>query len=289
MNAGQINKSKKLDEYCIIPNAVLQDKNISMIGKSLLGYLLSLPSDWVVYKTELPNNFKEGKHTVYKAFEELVELGYILKVPIFTGNLKSGYNYIVYSERHPEGVDSIDSSRKAEIRTSEARKYDSQQLQKKHSTKETTTKETYNSESKDSGVFSLHDSCIKFWCEVIKPDYVFGGKDAKHIKDLYGKIKASVLRKKNVDNVPNEEVFEAFKLFCSNIKNIDPFYHTLELSGVNSSYNSIHEKIKLYFNQNKNNSQSNSEIYSKELTEKDFPSLSQYESYLKTKNRRNEK
>ena len=94
--------------------------------------------------------------------------------------------------------------------------------------------------------------------------------------------------KKNVDNISDEEVFEAFKLFCSNIKNIDQFYQTLELSGINSNYNSIYEKIKLHHNQNNKNNQVN-HMYERELTENDFPSRSLYESYLKTKNRKNER
>ena len=136
-----------------------------------------------------------------------------------------------------------------------------------------------------SGIFNLHSACIDFWCKELKPDYVFSSKDAKHIKDLYGKIKTSVLRKKNVDNISDEEAFEAFKLFCSNIKNIDQFYQTLELSGINSNYNSIYEKIKLHHNQNNKNNQVN-HMYERELTENDFPSRSLYESYLKTKNRK---
>lgn len=145
MNTGQINKSKDLDRYSIIPNDIVQNKNISMEAKALIVYLLSLPSNWIIYKTELPKNFKEGKYTVFKAFNELVDLGYIVKVAIFNGNLKSGYNYMVYSEPVDNKGFSRDSdSRHSEPRKSETRTSEDQQLQNKHDTNKTNKKEIFS-------------------------------------------------------------------------------------------------------------------------------------------------
>lgn len=134
--------------------------------------------------------------------------------------------------------------------------------------------------------FSLHKNCVEYWCTEIKPDYVFVSKDAKHIKELYGKLKQVLIRKKGSD-ISDEEVFESFKLFCSNIKNIDKFYHNADISVVNSQYNTIAEKIRDYLlsAKGKQNLTELKPIWEQELTEKDFQNPLDYENYLYLKNR----
>jgi hypothetical protein len=137
MNTGQIFKCKANRNYTKIPNSMIQNKELSMDAKCLCAYLLSLPEDWVVNKTSLPDHFIEGKHRVYNAFDELIERGYILRTEIFNGNLRAGYNYIVYDEP------TLSDPRTAEIRTSETRTAEDQPLQSKQLTKERITKKTY--------------------------------------------------------------------------------------------------------------------------------------------------
>lgn len=100
MNTGQIVKSKTTESFTVIPNDFLQNKTISLQAKGLLGYLLSLPHDWVINKMQLYSIFTENKRTsVDSAFNELVGLGYILSAKIINEDTHQfiGYNYIVYS------------------------------------------------------------------------------------------------------------------------------------------------------------------------------------------------
>lgn len=140
-NTGQIVKTRSQLPYTQVPNEMLQREDMSVAAKGLLCYLLSLPSDWVVYKTELHAHFKNGKHSISSAFEECIELGYIVAIEQFNGNLKAGYNYVVYSTPClPDNKESQFSDfQKSEIRFSDFRKSDTTN---KHSTKETDTKET---------------------------------------------------------------------------------------------------------------------------------------------------
>ena len=48
-----------------------------MQAKGLLVYLLSLPSDWEVHKSEVWKHFANGRDAVFRAWKELEKLGYI--------------------------------------------------------------------------------------------------------------------------------------------------------------------------------------------------------------------
>lgn len=74
---------KKIERpYTNLPNAMLKRPDMSMKAKGLLSYLLSLPDDWRIYKSELINHFSDKKDAIASAFEELTNLGYILKTEL---------------------------------------------------------------------------------------------------------------------------------------------------------------------------------------------------------------
>lgn len=99
MNTGQIIKSKIDNQFTFIPNALLRSDKISAKAKGLICFLLSLPTDWVLYKTTLPEYFKDGKDSLNSAWEELEELGYVVSVKVVgTDGRFKGWNYMVYQE-----------------------------------------------------------------------------------------------------------------------------------------------------------------------------------------------
>jgi len=101
-NTGQIVRSKKTGKsrYTPISNEILQSKTLTAEQKSILVHLLSLPEDWVVYKTEIWKEMNIGRDRFNKAWSHLVELGYIYSIKIIDSqsNLIKGYNHIVYEE-----------------------------------------------------------------------------------------------------------------------------------------------------------------------------------------------
>lgn len=101
-NTGQIVRSKKTGKsrYTPISNDILQSKTLTSEQKSILVHLLSLPEDWVVYKTEIWKDMNIGRDRFNKSWTGLVELGYIVTVKMIdtTTNLIKGYNHIVYEE-----------------------------------------------------------------------------------------------------------------------------------------------------------------------------------------------
>jgi hypothetical protein len=81
-----------------IPNSIVQSKLLTLKAKGLLCYLLSLPEDWVVYKTKLHAELKEGRDATIEAFNELIEHGYIIQVQIVGESGRFEYDYVVYNE-----------------------------------------------------------------------------------------------------------------------------------------------------------------------------------------------
>lgn len=92
-----IRKAEHKRDYTCVSNEILQRKDMSMRAKGLLVYLLSLPADWELHKTELPKHFTDGRDAVFRAFEELEKLGYI-QGKKFREKGRIQYQYTVYEE-----------------------------------------------------------------------------------------------------------------------------------------------------------------------------------------------
>lgn len=101
-NTGQIIRSRKngKSKYTPINNNILQSKTLTPEQKSILVHLLSLPEDWIVYKTEIWKEMNIGRDRFNRSWTGLVELGYIVSVKMIDSdsNLIKGWNHIVYEE-----------------------------------------------------------------------------------------------------------------------------------------------------------------------------------------------
>lgn len=113
-NTGQIVRSKKTGKsrYTPISNEILQSKSLTPEEKSILVHLLSLPEDWVVYKTLIWQDMNMGKHRFNSNWKTLVEKGFIVSVRVIDSqtNLVRGWNHIVYEEPVLSGHRTIQSS-----------------------------------------------------------------------------------------------------------------------------------------------------------------------------------
>lgn len=105
-NTGLIIKSKLTEKFTIIPNEVLRDKNLSLKAKGLLGILLSLPTDWCVYKSQLQQFSKDGRDATTAAFDELIENGFIAAIRRINNKGQfMGWDYVIYHERTSSNPD----------------------------------------------------------------------------------------------------------------------------------------------------------------------------------------
>lgn len=88
-------KTIKSANYVQIHNDALQNPELSLKAKGLLGYLMSLPEDWKIFKTELQKHFKDGRTAVENAWKELVEAGYAIQIDKRDEKGKFVYEYYV--------------------------------------------------------------------------------------------------------------------------------------------------------------------------------------------------
>lgn len=83
----------------MIPNIILNHKNLSLKSKGLCAYLLSKPDDWIFKKQVILSELKEGLDAFNSAIKELTEAGFLCKTLIRD---KNGYfigtEYIIYDE-----------------------------------------------------------------------------------------------------------------------------------------------------------------------------------------------
>lgn len=89
-------KSKHAGNYTTLPNEIFKsDLSIEAIG--LLCYFLSLPHNWVIYKTQLHNQLNIGRDKLDRVFNELRNKGYVLSVERRNKG-KIEYEHIVYDK-----------------------------------------------------------------------------------------------------------------------------------------------------------------------------------------------
>lgn len=91
--------SEHLKNFTLMDNTCLKTATLSMQAMGLFAYLMTLPDDWVVYKSELVNHFANGRDAVYKAFNELIDNGFITftETKNEKGQFKS-YEYLIHEK-----------------------------------------------------------------------------------------------------------------------------------------------------------------------------------------------
>lgn len=89
-------KRKKQDKFFIMSNHATQKDLTSLSSIGLLAYIISLPEDWILYKTYLQNKFT--RRTVDSAWKELVQKDYIAGFVVYVGKEKK-YFYIASDEK----------------------------------------------------------------------------------------------------------------------------------------------------------------------------------------------
>ncbi len=90
---------------------------MSLKAKGLLSFLLSLPPNFMLYKSSLHELLAEGRNGVRETFNELVALGYVKEKKVSS----TRYEYIIGDEPIPENPLEISTS---ENQTSENQTYE---------------------------------------------------------------------------------------------------------------------------------------------------------------------
>lgn len=92
----RISKNKE-NPYVMINKNVMQNDWLSWKARGLMGYLLSLPDDWVIYLEELEKHSqKDGRDSLASGIKELIEHGYIVRETMREKGRFSSWTYTVF-------------------------------------------------------------------------------------------------------------------------------------------------------------------------------------------------
>ena len=65
--------------YTEISRKIFQNDDLSARAKGIYAYIISLPDDYKLYKSDLVKHFSEGRDAINNAFKQLEKFGYIKK------------------------------------------------------------------------------------------------------------------------------------------------------------------------------------------------------------------
>ena len=102
MSVFRINKT---NNYTVMSNFHLQDKNLSYKAKGLLSYMLSLPEDWDYSINGLVAVSKEGNKAIRNILTELKENGYLIIEKNQNNKGQYDYEYQIYEIPHTQKGD----------------------------------------------------------------------------------------------------------------------------------------------------------------------------------------
>ena len=102
MSVFRINKT---NNYTVMSNFHLQDKNLSYKTKGLLSYMLSLPEDWDYSINCLVAVSKEGNKAIRNILTELKENGYLIIEKNQNDKGQYDYEYQIYEIPHTQKGD----------------------------------------------------------------------------------------------------------------------------------------------------------------------------------------
>lgn len=93
-------KIEKNDNYTVMSNYHLRDKNLSYKAKGLLSFMLSLPEDWDYSLAGLCKISKEGRDGIRSILKELQEHHYLEIEKVRGDKGYFEYNYLIYEVPH---------------------------------------------------------------------------------------------------------------------------------------------------------------------------------------------
>ncbi len=74
-----VRTSKKTHPYVILDKSFLHDPDLSLHAKGLLAFCMSMPTDWKFNVHHLTKVLKEGRDSIYRGLQELMDKRYCLR------------------------------------------------------------------------------------------------------------------------------------------------------------------------------------------------------------------
>jgi hypothetical protein len=250
-------KSKHASNYTVLPNELFKS-GLSLEAIGLLSYFLSLPHDWVIYKTQLHTQLNMGRDKIDRIFKELQNSGYIVSIKQINKDGRFAYSHIIYDKPYNgEPHTGFSSTEEQPLLSKEEQSTkkinniigDTTDLvngaldlwQDKNNNQPPLEPSIVPPKKERKTPTSLHHRCVEFYCKDFRPIGwgEFTAKDGKNIKGLIDKI-SKFLKDFNHD-VTDDKVLEKFK---SLLLNLPEFYKTKDLATIESKFFVIVNELK---------------------------------------------
>ena len=95
------------NNYTVLSNYHLRDKNLSLKAKGLLTMMLSLPDEWDYSVSGLVAICKESKTAVQNTLKELEECGYLVRTKIHDEKGRIDYIYDIFEKAHSPQTENL--------------------------------------------------------------------------------------------------------------------------------------------------------------------------------------
>jgi len=102
MEYNRIYKPKKFDNFTIVPSNIFRHKNISIGATGLYCWMFSHTSKQVITTEFICGHFKQGRDTIRKRLNELIDNGYLKRIKITEKGRFVGTNYYLNEKPHIE-------------------------------------------------------------------------------------------------------------------------------------------------------------------------------------------
>lgn len=98
-------KKSIFDKTTILTNEFLQNENITLEAKGLLGYMLSLPNNWDFTITGISSKTNTSEYKITKLLQELEANGYHTKKHIYENGRIKDWIYYIFAEPRQDIID----------------------------------------------------------------------------------------------------------------------------------------------------------------------------------------
>lgn len=95
------------NNYTVMSNYHLKDKNLSLKAKGLLSMMLSLPDEWDFSVNGLVAICKESKTAIQNTLKELEERGYLVRTRIHDEKGRIDYIYDIFEKAHSPQTENL--------------------------------------------------------------------------------------------------------------------------------------------------------------------------------------
>ena len=130
-------KIQKTENFTIVDNEYLNDKNLSFKAKGILTYFLSLPGDWVIYFEEIITHSTDGIRSFRSGVDELIKEGYIRRYPVRENGVIVRWETEIFEKKRPDeqnvkvdkkDIDKLNIDKDRLLNTNKANTYKSKYL-----------------------------------------------------------------------------------------------------------------------------------------------------------------